>query len=130
MVREIKTAQGNSFYELIRAIEQGAQQMLGDKFYGCFEIDKRSEDWSLSISLEPFPILQDEASKPDNNSPAPEGTITPDATEESMAASDARESVIKDLTSLVHYAASCPDDCDIGRVAVLADAIHKYLADL
>lgn len=108
MVREMQTAQGNSFYELIRAIEQGAQQTLEDKFYGCFEIDKRSENWSLTISLEPIPIRQDK---------------------ESMAAIDARESVIKDLTSLVHHAASCPDDCDIGRVAVLADALHKYLAD-
>lgn len=130
MVREIKTAQGNSFYELIRTIEQGAQQTLGDKFYGCFEIDKRSENWSLSISLEPFPMCQNKASKPDNDSPDPEGTMTSDATEESMAASDARESVIKDLTSLIHHAASRPDDCDIGRVAVLADALHKYLADL
>lgn len=130
MVREIKTAQGNSFYELIRAIEQGAQQTLGDKFYGCFEIDKRSEDWSLSISLEPFPMRQNKVSKPDNDSPDPEGTMSPDATKESMAAIDAHESVIKDLTSLVHHAASCPDDCDIGHVAVLADALHKYLSDL
>lgn len=129
MVREMKTAQGNSFYELIRAIEQGAQQTLEDKFYGCFEIDKRSENWSLSISLEPIPIRQDKESKPDNDSPVHESTMSPEAMKESMAAIDARESVIKDLTSLVHHAASCPDDCDIGRVAVLADALHKYLAD-
>lgn len=130
MVTNVKSTQGNSFYELIRAIEHGAVQIPGDKLYGYLEIDKRSEDWSLSISSKPFPRFRDKpCCEPANGSPTP-NALASHAKEKEMAPGDARESVIKDLTNLIHHAASCPDDCDIGRVAVLADALHRYLVEL